>query len=346
MFNGKTTIVVGAGAGEEYRMPLGRDLTKTISNVLTIKPNEYRDMIYAYPAIKEALNHCANNEEAGSIEDYISACDEIINGMVEAPSIDEFIHTRQGDKRIELCGKIAIVYSILHAERGTDLCYKGKNVNETFDLQLVQKTWLPRFRIFVTGDRQKTEIVQRFKRITFIVFNYDRCIEHYLLHSLMKYHKLEEKEAAEILDSLEIIHPYGVVGELPWQGNGPNSVKFGDTNLIERLFILAKGIQTFTEAKDSIQQDKIRRAMQEARLILFLGFAFHNQNLDLLTPDKSKTSVRVIGTAKDIAEPSSVVIRRNLEKRFCGSRRQTAELLSNDKTCSDLFADYRHRLST
>ena len=142
--------------------------------------------------------------------------------MSEAQSIDTFINSREGDKYIELVGKLGILRSIFREERNSDLWFEPINIRDTIDFKKVRNTWLPKFRKFVCDGVTKDKVADRLKKITLIIFNYDRCVEHYLVHSLRNYYGIEEKEAIEIFNALTIIHPYGVVGPLPWHpGVGP-----------------------------------------------------------------------------------------------------------------------------
>lgn len=237
-----------------------------------------------------------------------------------------------------LGGKAAIAYNILKMERESRNLFfekEHRTDTKTINFGAIQKMWLSLFRKFVTGDRHKDEIVDRFQKSTLIIFNYDRCIEHYLLHSLMMYHKLDDIEAAEILTSLEIIHPYGTVGSLPWQQKGP-SIDFGSRPTGDTLTLAE--IQTFTEhSEDAELQQLIHNSVGESELILFLGFAYHKQNLDLLTPETSDRNNRVIGTAYKISDSDTALISRSLEKRFCGSRKNAAAL-NNKYQCKTVAA--------
>lgn len=322
----------------------GRKLAQKISDLLTITENEFRD-IGLDNAIKKAFEHYVSEYDLGDMQAYHAACNQIVAGMLTAKSIDEYID-RRNDKLIEQCSKVAIVHSILNQEKSNDFRYEKGVVNDTINFKNVSKTWFPEFMSLVTQNCRKRDLKERFKQIKFIVFNYDRCVELYLLHSLKNDYVIGEGEAAEILESLDIIHPYGVVGALPWRGEG-KVVGFGEINLDDRLPELAEGIQTFTEqATDTEQTAAIHLAMKEANLILFLGFAYHRQNLDLLKPGKSDRSTRIIGTAKGISYTDNFLLRRRLEKLFCGSRKDAVELLSREMTCHDLFTENWHLLNT
>ena len=200
----------------------------------------------------------------------------------------------------------------------------------------------PVFRKFVTGDSHRDDIAKRFEQITLIVFNYDRCIEHYLLHSLITYHKLSSKDAAEILESLKIIHPYGTVGSLPWQKQN-RTVEFGGQP--RDLPTLSEEIRTFTEqSEDSEEGESIYNAISTSDLIVFLGFAYHKQNLDLLTPKDSDGKASIVGTAFGISDSDVDFIRRELAGRFCANNIEVVTL-GNTHKCIDLFTENWYRLS-
>jgi hypothetical protein len=62
----------------------------------------------------------------------------------------------------------------------------------------------------------------RLANLVLIIFNYDRCIEHYLFHSLVNYHEMSREQAAELMAGVRIYHPYGKVGNLPWENSAPS----------------------------------------------------------------------------------------------------------------------------
>ena len=347
MFQGKTTIVVGAGASEEFRLPLGNELTGKIATAINVQYEDLGRRKSGAEDIELALRQYAKAKDGNqNINPYLPACRAIAAGMREAPSIDEFIHQRRDDKLIEVCGKLGIVYCILHEERGSNLYYKQVRADSTIDFSQCQQTWLANLRRFLTDGCTVNEVVGRLTKVRLIIFNYDRCVEHYLVHSLQNNYTIKEADAAELLRSLEIIHPYGVVGNLPWQ-DAANNVEYGETSLIGRLPGLAESIRTFTEqAQQTDVQDRIRQLIQDSHLILFLGFAFHKQNLELLTPpDKSKCTAKVIGTAYGVSNADLPVVQYELARRFSNDQMK-AITLRNDLKCYTLFDQYRHKFGS
>jgi hypothetical protein len=140
--------------------------------------------------------------------------------------------------------------------------------------------------------------------VTLIVFNYDRCIEQYLYLAFQTYYGMVAERAAGLVKKIHIYHPYGSVGSLPWYG-GTQTSPFGHEPGAGELLKLAGGIKTFTEGTDPTSSDitAIRAKVLAADRLLFLGFAFHRLNLQLLW-DASKrqaSPARCWATGKNIS---------------------------------------------
>ena len=110
------------------------------------------------------------------------------------------------------------------------------------------------------------------------------------------------------------------------------------------LLGLSKRIRTFTEGIDASSPDlaAIRQAVGPADELVFLGFAFHAQNMELLLPPRVHPSMRVCGTAfrmskRDIATTAATLI-------GSGVAADSIEL-RNDLMCSALFDEYGRSLS-
>src|SRR3954468_1859832 len=77
---------------------------------------------------------------------------------------------------------------------------------------------------------------------------------------------------------LEIRHPYGFVGALPFQDQR-EGVPFGAEPVSVKTLDIAGRIKTFTEqTNDAEAEEAIRSLIRDADKIIFLGFAFHELN--------------------------------------------------------------------
>ena len=158
--------------------------------------------------------------------------------------------------------------------------------------------------------------------------------------SLASYYGLNPDVIREVMQGLPIHRPYGVAGRLPWQqGNAP-SVDFGES-LPQRLVDAAQRVRTFSERlEEGDALDEMRAAIREADRIIFLGFAFHRQNVELLA-DRMQDHSEIVSTAYQISESDKSIIVEELRKAFVhepvdyGSRIQLA-----DMTCAEFFKEF------
>ena len=207
----------------------------------------------------------------------------------------------------------------------------------------LEGTWFTNFWKLLTENCSQVELEQRFKSVVFVIFNYDRCIEHYLYHSLQNTYPMSASEAAQLIKCIEIYHPYGTVGPLPWLSSS-DSIMYGGTPNSAQLLMLAKQIKTFTEGTDesSSEVNAIRSNMEMSNRLIFLGFAFHKLNMDLLFPtEKSnaiKSSRHVFATAQGISASDIKSITTTLINK--GKVDENNIYVQNDLTCNQLFREY------
>ncbi|MCG8432547.1 MAG: hypothetical protein MJA83_00775, partial [Gammaproteobacteria bacterium] len=183
-----------------------------------------------------------------------------------------------------------------------------------------------------------------FENVSFITFNYDRCIEHHLFHALQNYYVLSESEAAELLGSLEIHHPYGQVGDLPWQSG--NRVPFGQKCSAEDLLAISRRVKTYTEqVDDPAILKKMRKMMHEAEVVVFLGFAFHPQNMEMIKPPRDSKALRVFATGRGVSDSDCEVVEQQIRRHFDKRSRSFQVHLGKNLTCFELFGEYWRSLA-
>lgn len=343
MFRSKTVLVVGAGASCEANLPSGEALKSRIAKLLDFR-FEYGRQLSGCPRIIRAIHqHTGGGLE--NVNPYIPKAHFIRDVVPDAAmSIDNLLDAHSDDKELELCGKLAIVKAILDAEADSNLRPIERHALD-FDYNSLKDSWYHGFIKLLYENVRKPDIASIFENVSIITFNYDRCIERYLTQGLSFYYRISREEAEELVRSLTIIHPYGQVGCLPWQKG--NRVRFGDNTDCDLLEI-AKGIKTFTEGMDDEDMlASMRGLVAEAETLVFLGFAFHRQNMELIEPGRSNIK-RVFATTKDMSTSNTVaakmhvakILGRAATKAYPGVMADGLELYSHDNTCSSLFADY------
>lgn len=346
MIKTKTVFVVGAGASDEVGFPLGKTLAREIADALNFKLGSsynYSTRELVRSAITN-LSQRPNGDHRDRSHELFGKALTISVGLATAPSIDTFIDNHSADPDIGLLGKLAIAACLIEAERLSPIC--PKRAGEAIDLTKLSGTWFEGlFQILADGVKA-TAIEALFDNVAFIVFNYDRCVELYLEQAIASRFFKDLRQAREIVrKNLAIVHPYGSLGVL---GGGTIGFEFG-IRFAEGTFAMgdaviqmAESLRTFTEALTGHEGNVIKQYLGEAERVVFLGSAFHRQNLELLTAtDPSVTDYRA--TAYGMSKSSQTEVLRTLGILFPHAG-QLANSLHACK-CAQLIADEFHYLS-
>ncbi len=347
MFSTKTVFVVGAGASREAGLPTGDELRPIIADKLNLKYDWTSDPLSPKSgdrAIAGALFQYSRQTQQ-DMNTFLPEAWKISEAMPQAISIDNFMDAHSDNFGIQLCGKLSIVQAILEAETNSKLMIDERK-QKPFDPNRLSGTWYEAFFKMLTENVRLKDIDDIFKNVSFTVFNYDRCIEQFLFKSLQNYYRIDSNDAFTLLERLNINHPYGSVGQLLTRGPG-GAVSFGGQNRGINLIDIASQIKTFTEqVEDEAARDALRAQVQQADTLVFLGFAFHQLNMELITPETKSECQRTFGTAFGISEADIDVIQFDIHKmlnRQWGSGLQIH--LNNKLTCAELFPNYWRSLS-
>jgi len=312
------TFVLGAGSSFEANMPTGSELKGKIASSLSFKVDEFRRLAGGDDRLREAMYALGKRPgNTRSVNDYYSAARRICAGMPQAPSIDNFIDSHRSNTTIAEVGKLAIASAILKAERNSTLYVSPENIHNTLNFSRVSDTWFNAFFQLICLNSQEGDLPARLSRVRVVTFNYDRTLEHFLFHSIQNYYGSSPERAAEILSHLTVFHPYGQVGTLPWQNFGV-AVPFGGDMQSSALIQVANTLRTFTEgtSEQESQIEEIRTSIFEAEILTFLGFAFHELNLQLLFGSQRdiplRLSKQVFGTAMGLSESNKRAITAEL----------------------------------
>jgi hypothetical protein len=344
-----TVFVIGAGASKEVNLPSGYELKNKIAELLDIRFSPMgRGQEHGDYKIVEAIRLVVQdpNGGRGDINPYLHEAGHICEALPLAISIDNFIDAHRDNNKIALCGKLAIARSILQAEHDSLLYFERHRVDSTISFDSLEKTWYLPFFQLLTENCGKNDLKERFQTVTLIIFNYDRCIEHFLYHALQNYYRVSDTEAADLVKNINIFHPYGSIGSLPWN-NPSDSMNFGDDPSPVNLLQVAKKIKTFTEGTDPNSSEiiKIRSHMSRANRLVFIGFAFHKLNIQIINPeiikDASTVRPKCYATTFTISESDKEVIRSQIN----GIYRAQLNIKMANLTCEKFFTEFWRSLS-
>lgn len=340
MFAEKTAFVVGAGASVEAGLPTGEGLIPKITEYLgSLRGEDFR---YAEILPESKGDHRFNTSKMAD------AANRIRKGLPGSFSIDNFIDQNRGDKFIEAMGKLAIAKTILVEEAHSKMMVDGGNTHNEPDLAELRGTWYAKLSSLIFEGCTKDGLAERLSRISFVIFNYDRCLEHYLYWAIRLTYGLTQQDAAGLMKLLTIHYPYGSVGLLPWQDT-QSPVHFGNPREWEvNPWDAAKRIKTFTEGVGSNEHTAIQKALFEANMVIFLGFGFHHLNMSLLTPSQGNASAfegakRYFGTVFERSKSDREIIQSKVEA-LCHVRGSLRIDLAPVK-CVTLFDEYHATFS-
>lgn len=335
----RTVFVIGAGASKEVGLPIGDELRNEIIKLMDINSNPNDDN-------KFLINTAIREKSQQKPEEYMDARIAISNGLRLTASIDNYLNLHRENPKIVFCGKLAIINSILKAEKDSKLFIEK---NSRINMEVIEKTWFTLFFRKFSEECQFHELGNRLGAITFIVFNYDRCIEHFLYHAIQQCYNVKEEQVKELLHSkLDIYHPYGTVGSHPWL-DVENKIEFGGRASPQDLVNLTNAIRTFTESEETKNHlahkiDDLKIKIINSQRIIFLGFSFLKQNMDLIFPiNKQRMSLRtkIFATTRGISYYDVELIRGDLQERF-GTEINRDRLVN--QTCAESFQEFNRRL--
>jgi hypothetical protein len=335
MFNRQTLFILGAGASVEVGLPVGTGLAETIGKKMDIR-FEFNNKHVGQGDID--LFYQLTHQMQRYSQEYQAAGWRIRDGIVLAQSIDDFLDQHRNDPLINHYGKAAVVKSILEAERQSKLYCADL---QTFRPDNFTDSWFVKFMQMLSRGVAKENVCDIFGRVSFIVFNYDRCLEHFLLNALQKAYGITLDEAKATLSGLRIFHPYGAIDQtIPFGAGRSDYVK------------LAEGIKTYTEQiGDADVVAQMAADVRQAECIVFLGFAYHSQNMRLLRPNNPLPRLPVFGTARGMSDADVEVVDIQIEGWLAGDKlvpkasRYPRIKLENGLTCAALFDYYAKSLT-
>jgi len=351
----RTVFVIGAGANTEIGMPSGNELKFKIAELLNFSSANSGGingdkLIYSTISLYSRDGDCVNSDRETEL---INAAINISKAMPLSISIDNYIEAHKNDLKTAFCGKLAITRAILNSEQSCAMfhVYEKSLLTPVILQERIEqfnKSWYPLFFQKITEGCRVDELAERLGDVSFIIFNYDRCFEYFMYKALMVYYNISHDEARNFVQNLHISHPYGTVGNL-WDNKG--KCTFGDSPDSTQLIHLAQKIKTFTESREleKVMEYNVQYLVERADRIIFLGFAYYEQNIDLLFKNKGEQIDTIplsentvcYGTGYQISEDDMPLIRNSLIL----SNKKIKGCYISDIKCAQFFRDFWYRLS-
>lgn len=371
-------LVVGAGASNEFGLPTGRGLLDKISTLVQLESDDRGSRPrFASRELQAEFETAGQNlsEFGRPNESYIKLMKEAIwiCGVCRlAPSIDNLLHAHASNKLRVAAGKILIAHAILEAEKNSSLFRDDEEhfLQLFFNLKAISvrpeittispiRSWLAELFWGLVDQRNFDDFISSLRSITFVTFNYDRCIEHFITNAASLYFDLTTLDVEKVFSSISVIHPYGSLGAL--EIRGPKALGFGKTK--EPIHIISNNINTFTEGgRSDALSTELNQAFSGASTVCFLGFGYLPLNMKLLFAEPYEIAT-ILGTSLGLSKNSKGIVRQFLAEKVkygkkngesrtsilagvdYGNESHLPELDLSDITCIEFMQRNRHLLS-
>ena len=265
-------VVVGAGASFDLGLPLGSVLQqKVVAAVANSSSEAFRYF--------RAAAHNLFDKDGSRADAALARAQRHVSGLRHAASVDNYLDQVRSDTDFVSICKMAIGYEIAKAESGSVIA-RQTSYDRVIDSASDAEYFLLDLLNLAVRGHQEENLEESLVNLTFIIFNYDRCVEKVLLSWLqMRF----SNSAPHLFSQVKFVHVYGSLG--PY-GQIEGSEFFDSESshgAVQNPHLtipdFASRIKIFTEQEDSEVAEKIRNAIHFSQAILFLGFGFEEQNM-------------------------------------------------------------------
>lgn len=348
MTGGKLVLVLGAGASQEFGLPTGKELKARIKGTLAPSSRGYGSQRFLDSEFDQEFGrYVSAGRASGEIGPYYDAARIISENMDWAPSIDNFLDTHRSNPHVVKLGKLAIAFHILKGEEGSSLFVDPSNSRNSLDSDKSRETWVSFLFSKLVEGATLEDFQARLRTITFVSFNYDRCVQQFFWWACRKYFDLSGVDARRVIEeSLDVRYIYGTVGEFFWESEGGSS--FGR---LDRLPVAADSIRLFTEGRSNQVESGLAEVLRSARAVCFLGFGFLGSNISALFSGERFEVGGIYGTSKGLSNSSTEIVKSRLGsillRRMRGDfvdRFPNERIFLMDKKCHDFLHEFDRAL--
>lgn len=285
----RTLFVVGAGASADFGLPVGTQLITQIRALFDLNTVSDSSMGYEIDRIAQPW------QDAGvALHQQMETLNWMRRTLPLANSIDDFLekHSQLGDG-LSFIGKYAIATLISKAESESPL-YNRMNHSPEFDS--LSETWLGRLFPLINRGGAANVDEKGLDHVSFLTFNYDRCIEQFLFYAFREFYRIDDEDAANLVDAVDIHHAYGRLGDFRGRSG---DLAFGQSNFGPARISAISSIKTYSEQLEDRERHRVQDMINRADRIIFVGFGFLPINQKLLHTDISNFAFlkEVLGTS-------------------------------------------------
>ncbi len=333
MIRQKMLFIIGAGGSCPYGFSDSGSLRKKIISQFSG---------YILELYKEHLERNNGIDIAGKLNDKTKQVNIFCDKFYESDaSIDLFITRHKNNKEWVDLGKQAIALFIHNEEIGST--FSEKIIDDSKRIQ----NWYSILFDRMTKNIKSPETVGEFSynKVKFITFNYDRSLEYFLHSRLMAnfgQSKGTKNTIIEVLNDLQIYHVYGSLGKLEWQKLDMLNLGYREKITYSKLIKISENIQIMHGSRgESPLLEKIKDIISDHNLLVFLGFAFAEENVDILNFKECIHAFSIYATCYGMTD-SEVSYRKKLFLQT--STPLGSYKFENDYHCAMLLRNYYNEI--
>ena len=313
MIRTKTTLVIGSGAGEELDLPGSADLLSRILQALDfarLGSDLQTDDMSSFAKLIEAH---AKKTKVDPM-DMMAAAERIRTSGRIADTFECVMEQHAHDPHALAVAKLAIAQFTLLAEARSPLQRKVENDG---DLPMRgTENWLYQFGKLVTAGVPRDQAGKCLDNLAIVNFSRDRSLEHFLPFMMATAFSMNLKEARALVgEKLNIAHPLGSVGRLPWEPDELPAAEWGDltTDVVHSVVPVLDTASGRMKHKDYVTG--LRKAVSGSRRLVFLGFSWHPREMDFLFDGPLDKQPDVLASAYGMPEPVKLAATRMMQDR-------------------------------
>ena len=158
--------------------------------------------------------------------------------------------------------------------------------------------------------------------------------------SIGNYYGVPTSVIQSLMPKLKITRPYGIAGHLDWMERATEVHGYEMGLEAAQLANSAEMIRTFTQG---VADEQITRHISDqisgAERIIFLGFAFHPQNMAILRT-KVGLKTEILATSHGTSENDRHVIKESILNTFGFRSEAGTSIIVAPEKCNELFQNY------
>jgi len=323
-------MILGAGASWDYGFPTGKELVKEICRPLCASYPRYPDP-RSSTITADDLKQCGIDTKH-----YVNFQGELLKSRL---SVDAFIENRP---KYDEIGRKAIAIVLLRCEDEKRLFWGTEDY--LYFEQLRKSNGGGIWYDLILDHIAKPFSFDDFGKnaLSFVTFNYDRSLEHFLFSSLRSSSDRNDNECKQKVSEIPIIHVYGSLGPLLWQED--SGIPYDRRKNREYVSKSAQHIHLIRAGGEETISAEFQQAhdlLEDAERIFLLGFGFDYTNIRRLKLKELAKGKEVWATCLGLSQSVKHIIEHR-QRRVKTGIADICDIINSNKMVDSTVYEFLH----